>query len=164
MRFEIFMGVKMSVLVSWIVTLCRLIGRCLFAGTFQPWKWVKAVCSNILESTYKSKWCYNPEDQHWHILADYLLFTQSSQKLNISGLSPWLKVILKYYLTDWHRMLPCHVRSCGRWEMLQCLQNTFFLCCSVKVQYSLSLCWHWGHSSCWHTVLHCFCNKLCRAV
>jgi hypothetical protein len=46
---------------------------------------MKAVCSSkTLEYTCKSKWCYNPEDQHQHILADHLLFTQSMQKLNLN--------------------------------------------------------------------------------
>jgi hypothetical protein len=65
-RFEVLTVVKMSMLVFWIVMLCGL----------EALKMERVCFSETLVSTYKSTWCYNPEDQYhqlWKMLKIYCL-------------------------------------------------------------------------------------------
>jgi hypothetical protein len=62
-------------LVFWVVTPCGLVGRCQhFGGT--------------LVSTYKSTWCYYPEDQHWQTAVVQIKVLQDFQ-IELLQLQPW---------------------------------------------------------------------------
>jgi hypothetical protein len=67
MRTEVLMAVKTLILIFWVVTPCKLLGRyqhfggiyCLYPQDLSPEN-----RGNILVSTYKSTWHNNPEDQN----------------------------------------------------------------------------------------------------
>jgi hypothetical protein len=65
-------------LVSWILTRCGLVGR------YQSFK-DGGSSSITLTSTYKSTWCYDPED---HITENLTTMTTSNHYLKLAVTSP----------------------------------------------------------------------------